>query len=272
VEDFALVIASIALLAGAALLLWRAVAGPSRNTGRRLGRVAVALLLAFAIAGVGAYELMRSRSFQLAGDLVQRVDTAERVVALTFDDGPTPKHTEWVLDLLEERNIHATFYLSGGESEANPESLAAIIAAGHELGNHTYDGRRLVFLTGSAVADEVERTDAVFRAAGYDARTTIRPPGCKRLLTAPLYFAGHERTTLTWDLEPDSIESMAGDADAMTRYVADGVRPGSIVLMHIMYDSREASREALPAIIEQLERAGYRFVTVSQLLALRAQP
>jgi peptidoglycan-N-acetylglucosamine deacetylase len=268
VGDFALVIASIGLLTGSALLLWRAVAGPSRGTGRRLARLGVALLLAFTVTGVTAYELMRSRSFQLAGDLVPRVDTMEPVVALTFDDGPTPEYTDWVLALLERQGIKATFFLSGGESEANPGSLAAIIAAGHELGNHTYDGRRLVFLSGSEVADEIERTDAVFRAAGYTAPTTVRPPGCKRLLTAPLYFAGHDRTTVTWDLEPDSIADIAGAVDTMTEYVVDGVRPGSIILMHVMYASREASREALPEIIEQLKGAGYRFVTVSQLIAL----
>ena len=108
------------------------------------------------------------------------------------------------------------------------------------------------------------------RAAGYDAETTFRPPSCKRLLAVPLYLAGNDRTNVTWDLEPDSAKGITGDADAMTDYVVDGVRPGSVVLMHVMYDSREASREALPLIIEQLSDAGYRFVTVSELLTLRS--
>ena len=172
--------------------------------------------------------------------------------------------------ILRKEDVRATFYLSGQECEQDPAMLRAIIAAGHELGNHTYSGRRMVFLSGATVADEIERTDAVFRAAGYEATTTFRPPGCKKLLTAPLYLAGSDRTTVTWDLEPDSIEGISGDADAMVGYVAAGVRPGSIVLMHVMYDSREPSRVALPRIIEQLSSAGYRFVTVSELLALRA--
>lgn len=212
---------------------------------------------------------MNSRSLQLAGELVRRVETSEKVVALTLDDGPTPEYTDWALSLLARHGVRATFYLSGSESEENPASLHAIIAAGHELGNHTFDGRRLIFTRRATVADQIERTDAVFRAAGYSAGTTVRPPGCKRLLTAPLFFAGNDRTTVTWDLEPDSIAGIADDADAMARYVADGVRPGSIILMHIMYASRETSREALPRIIEQLGAAGYRFVTVSELLALR---
>jgi len=98
---------------------------------------------------------------------------------------------------------------------------------------------------------------------------TFRPPGCKRLLTTPLYLARTGRTTLTWDLEPDSIASIADDPDAMVKYVVEGARPGSIVLMHIMYDSRAASRKALPRILQQLTAEGYRFVTVSDLLRSR---
>ena len=199
----------------------------------------------------------------------RRVDTAERVVALTFDDRPTPEHTDEVLDVLAAHDARATFYLTGGESDDDPHGLRAIVAAGHELGNHTWSHRRLAFVSGATVADEIERTDAVFRAAGYVGPITFRPPGCKRLLTAPLYLASHDRTTVIWDLEPDSIPEVAADADAIVTYVIERVRPGSIVLLHLMYDSRAPSREALPRILERLAAGGYRFVTVSELLALR---
>lgn len=267
--DYALVLVSILVLVGAAVLSWRGLRGPATSPSRRLGRIALAVFVALVVTGVLTYSLMRSRTFQLAGELVPRVETTERVVALTLDDGPTREYTQDVLDILREKGVRATFYLSGQECEQDPAMLKAIIAAGHELGNHTYSGRRMVFLSGATVADEIERTDAVFRAAGYEEMTTFRPPGCKKLLTAPLYLTGADRMTVTWDLEPDSIEGIAADADAMTSYVVDGVRPGSIVLMHVMYASREPSRAALPRIIEQLSDAGYRFVSVSELLALR---
>ena len=266
--DYALLIGVAAGLTAAGLLAWRALRGSTRRPGCRALGVALALLLALAITAAGAYGLMRSRSFQLAGELIRRVDTEQKVVALTLDDGPTAEYTPWVLSLLKQRGVRATFYLSGGESEQQPAQLRAIVAAGHELGNHTYDGRRLVFQSSAAVADTIARTDAVFRAAGYTAPTTVRPPGCKKLLAAPLYFSRSRRTTVTWDLEPDSLGEIAGDVDAMVRYVAGGVQPGSIVLLHVMYASRAASREALPRIIDRLAADGYRFVTVSELLAL----
>ena len=97
----------------------------------------------------------------------------------------------------------------------------------------------------------------------------MRPPNGKRLLAAPWYLWRHDRTTVMWSLEPDSIAGVLDDPDALVAYVRDNVRPGDIILMHVMYDSRGASREALPRILEALAADGYRFVTVCQLLALR---
>ena len=241
---------------------------PSTTAGALL-RATLAVLLALIVVGLGTYQLTKARGFQLAGELVRRVETADPVVALTFDDGPTPGYTEWVLRELADHDAAATFYLTGGASADNPDLLRAIVDAGHELGNHSYTHRRLYFVSDAVVADEVERTDAVFRAAGYTGPITFRPPGCKRLLTTPLYLARHDRTTVTWDLEPDSLGEIADDADALVAHVRDNVRPGSIVLLHVMYEPREATREALPRILSELEAAGYRFVTVSELLALQ---
>lgn len=267
--DFILALGALILLTAIGVTLWRAVAGAARSRTGLAVRIVVTLLVALVATGAVTYHITKSRSFQLAGDLVQRVDTAEKVIALTFDDGPTPGYTEETLSALAEHDAKATFYLTGRECEENPGQLAAIVSAGHELGNHTYSHRRLYFLPEGTVAEEIERTDLIFRTAGYDEPTTFRMPGCKRLLTTPLYLARNDRTAVTWDLEPDSIAGIAGDADAMVEHVTGNVRPGSIVLMHVMYDGRAATREALPRILDELSAEGYRFVTVSELLTLR---
>ncbi len=267
--DYAVTFLSIAVLAGAMLLVWRGTAGRPRSASGAIARVVVAVSVGLLVVAFGTYHLSRSRSFQSAGQLVRRVETSQKVVALTFDDGPTPGYTDEVLEVLHAHDASATFYLTGGECDEHPELLQRIVDAGHELGNHTYTHKRLYFVSGGTVAAEIERTDAVFRAAGYGGPITFRPPGCKRLFTTPLYLSAHERVTVTWNLEPDSIAGLADDPDALVGYVVDGVRPGSIVLLHVMYESREATREALPRILEQLQARGYRFVTVSELLALR---
>jgi peptidoglycan/xylan/chitin deacetylase (PgdA/CDA1 family) len=264
--DFAFVIGLLAALALLFLSAWHRVSGPASSTMRSAARIAVTVTLSLLIVGAATYFVSNSRTFQLAGRLVDHVDTRQKVIALTFDDGPEPGYTEQTLSVLEAHEASATFYVTGEASTRNPDQVREIIAAGDELGNHTYSHGALYFVPEAQVAQEIEKTDTVLRAAGYIGPLTFRPPGCKKLLTAPLYLSNAGRTTVTWNLEPDSIAEIANDANAMTRYVVDNARPGSIVLMHVMYGSREASREALPQILTQLAAQGYRFVTVSQAL------
>lgn len=225
--------------------------------------LAVLLTVLLTVLAAG-YWVSKSRSFALAGQLVDRVDTPAKVVALTFDDGPTG-YTPEVLRMLGDAGIKATFYLTGAELSAARQYGAAIAAAGHEIGNHSYTHRRMVLMSPGTVADEIERTDGMIRATGYQGPITFRPPYGKKLWTLPRYLATHDRTMVTWDVEPDSATET--NADAIVAETGAQVRPGSIILLHAMYDSRTASRAAVPRIIDELRSAGYRFVTVSELLA-----
>ncbi|UOZ05870.1 polysaccharide deacetylase family protein [Amycolatopsis sp. WQ 127309] len=221
------------------------------------------------VLGAG-YVLLRvadSRTFQFFGTLVNRVDTSEKIVALTFDDGPDPAGTHAVLDTLKSRQVPATFFLIGREIAAHPDLAHDIAAAGHEIGNHSFSHDRMIGVTPAWVADEVEATDALIRTTGYTGEILFRPPNSKKLLALPHYLAAHGRTTVTCDVEPDS----AGTPDAATirDTTLTQVRPGSIVLLHAMYASREPTRQALGPILDGLKQRGFRFVTVSQLLAAR---
>ncbi|WP_062999653.1 polysaccharide deacetylase family protein [Nocardia jinanensis] len=219
-------------------------------------------LVAVLIVVAGGYFLMNSRTYQLAGRLVDRVDTTEKVVALTLDDGPS-EHAPEVLGLLATAGIPATFYLNGRDLAARPELGRAIVAAGHELGNHTYNHRRMVLVSPETVVEEVEGTDSEIRAAGYQGDITFRPPYCKKLWALPSYLADHDRTTVTWDVEPEDGNTSTAD---MVAAAVDQVRPGSIILLHTMYASGAASRAAIGPIAAKLHAQGYRFVTVSELL------
>ncbi len=222
------------------------------------------VVLGAAIVGLGA--LVNARTFQLFGGLVDRVSTSAKVVALTFDDGPDPAGTAPLLDALAQTGTPATFYLIGQDMDAHPDLAAAIAAAGHELGNHTYSHERMVVVSPGFVADEVERTDDRIRRAGYRGDITFRPPNGKKLLTLPLYLSQHDRRTIMWDVEPNSYPEVDASAERIVDHVVARVRPGSIVLLHGMYAGREQTRRAVVPIIERLRNAGYRFVTVSQLL------
>lgn len=213
----------------------------------------------------GTYRLIPSRTTQLAGQLVQRVETDERVVALTFDDGPTDADVDAVLEALAQRGVVATFYLNGKDIEANPDAMQAIIAGGHEIGNHTWSHRSMAFVTFETVAEEIESTDAAIRAAGYEGPITFRPPFGNKLLTLPLYMAQHNRITVTWDV---SAEDFSGAQQSSAEIAEDTVAttsPGSIILLHPWF-GRTASQEAIGDVIDQLQAQGYRFVTVSDLI------
>lgn len=236
-----------------------------RTVRRWMTGVTTVLVLALALMVCGYY-VMNSRTFQLAGRLVDRVGTTQKVVALTLDDGPTPLTPEVLRTLADMPGgpVPATFYLIGGDLAAHLEYGAAIAAAGHEIGNHTYSHRRMVLTSPNTVADEIERTDAEIRRTGYQGDITFRPPYGKKLWTLPRYLSDHGRTSVTWDVEPDSAPDPT--PDQIVDATVHSVRPGSIILLHAMYPSRAASRAAIPRIVAELRATGYRFVTVSDLL------
>ncbi|GAA3171842.1 polysaccharide deacetylase family protein [Nonomuraea roseoviolacea] len=233
---------------------------------RRRRRLVVTLAVAavLALAATGLYRLVNSRTYQLAGTLVSRFDTPEKVVALTFDDGPD-EHAAEVLAALAAEDVRATFYVVGSQMERFPKEAAALVAAGHELGNHTYTHRRMVFVSPDTVKDEVERTNALIRAAGQSGGITFRPPTGKKLLTLPMYLADHHQITVMWDVEPDSGKTPT--AQEIVAEVRAEVRPGSIVLLHPWYGSGANTRAAIRGVVAALRAEGYSFVTVSEMTA-----
>ena len=214
------------------------------------------------------FQLSRSRTYQVFGNIVSHVSTDNKVVALTFDDGPTEGATGTILALLQQEGVKATFFLTGREIEANPAEASKIIAAGHQIGNHSYSHQRMVRMGYQTIINEVEKTNQLIRAMGYKGEIVFRPPYGKKLFGLPYYLQQQGITTITWDVEPETDESIANDSHAIAEHVLHSAKPGSIVLLHVMYKSRHASMESVPEIIKGLKDKGYTFVTVDQLMGL----
>jgi peptidoglycan/xylan/chitin deacetylase (PgdA/CDA1 family) len=232
---------------------------------RRLILVLAALIIVAVALGFGTYRLIPSRTTQLAGELVQRVETDERVVALTFDDGPTDADADAVLEALAQRGVVATFYVNGQDIEKNSDAMQAIIAGGHEIGNHTWSHRSMAFVTFETVADEIESTDAAIRSAGYEGPITFRPPFGNKLLTLPLYLAQHDRLTVTWDVSAEDFSGAQQSSSDIVDGTVGTTSPGSIILLHPWF-GRTSSQQAIGELIDQLQAQGYQFVTVSDLI------
>ena len=235
----------------------------------RIILISVVSLLSICASVFGLYTLSNSRTYQVFGELVARVETERPVVALTFDDGPTAGFTSEVLGTLDELDVTATFFVTGREVVENPDEARAIVAAGHELGNHSYSHLRMVMKSYGTYRSEIEETDAAIRAIGYERQLHFRPPYGKKLFGLPWYLSSTGRTTIMWDVEPETYPEIADDLEAFVAHVVDQTRSGSIVLMHVMYGTRAISREALPGIVTGLRERGFEFVTVSELLKER---
>lgn len=224
------------------------------------GAVLLVLLLLF----FGTMKLMNSREFQVFGNMTNRVETNQKAVALTFDDGPT-KNVDQLLPLLARYNAKATFFLIGKDMEQYPDAIKQIAAAGHQIGNHTYSHNRMVFKSPSYIKNEIEKTDQLIRSSGYEAKIDFRPPYGKKLLLLPYYLSKHNRDTILWDMEPDTnYNTAAGKVNDVLAHV----QPGSIILMHPMYDKTGEELQAIQEILEALTAQGYRFVTVEELRSL----
>lgn len=230
---------------------------------KRVMLVGIGILAVFLLL-LGTYKLMNARTFQLFGGLTDHVETKQKLVALTFDDGPT-KNVEKILPLLEQYHAKATFFLIGNEIEKNPEEAKELVKAGHQLGNHTYSHQRMVFKSPSFIKKEIEKTDKLIQASGYKGEIDFRPPNGKKLVGVPYYLSKHHRATIMWNSEPDTYYTSASDK---VNYVKMNIKPGSIILLHAMYDTTGEELKAMKGILQTLSEEGYKFVTVKELQGL----
>lgn len=224
---------------------------------------------ALVVLALGTWKLSNLRGYQVFGEIVDRVETEERVVALTFDDGPSPANTEAVLRLLASHHVKATFFMVGRNIESHPELAVRVLAEGHEVGNHSYSHERLVFRAPATVEAEITRTDALLRQAGAKGDIPFRAPFGKKLLVLPWVLQRLGKTDVLFDVVPDDHATQ--DADLIARRVLDGARPGSIILLHDGWAAKPGTLEAAGRVLEALQARGYHFVTVSQLLARRGE-
>ena len=223
------------------------------------------LILLFLITGYSLFRISKSRTFQFFGEIVPRIETNEKVVALTFDDGPT-EYTRDVLNTLKEKDIKATFFVMGSELEKRPQIGEAIAMAGHEIDNHSYSHQRMWFKSQTFIADEIEKTNTFIRETGYKGDIHFRPPYGKKLFGLPWYLSQHNIKTIMVDVEPDTYGS---EAVFLVEYALENTKPGSIILLHPNCDTCNGQREAIPKIIDGLQAKGYQFVTVSELLTYK---
>jgi len=221
------------------------------------------VLLAITLLG---WRTSRTTRFQLIGEWHRRVPVNERLLALTFDDGPHPIYTAQILELLAEHDATASFFVVGERAQEHPDLIQRILAEGHELGNHSWSHRRMVLKTPGWTRREIERTDALLRKLGTPAPIHFRAPFGKKLLVLPWVLWRMGKADILFDVVPSPPDYLHGDPELMAADIQDKARPGSIVVLHDGGGERPETVEATRLVLEAMGADGWHFVSVSQLL------
>lgn len=194
---------------------------------------------------------------------IARVNGAGMNVALTFDAGASPAPTPALLKALKSAGVRATFFLTGKWCEKNPDLVRQISSEGHEIANHTYSHQDLRKLSDEEIAAQLSRMDEIAtRLTGHGTRPYFRPPfggRDKRVLRAA---AQEGYTSVYWAIDSWDAFKPGITSEEIRSRVLDRIEGGDVVLMHC---GSQATADAVPSLITDLERRGYRIVTVSEL-------
>jgi peptidoglycan-N-acetylglucosamine deacetylase len=239
------------------------------------------VFLALAVfAAFSMYEYAESPNSQIFGKTLVQGPSDERVVALTFDDGPNPPYTTAILKVLEQEHVHATFFLVGRAVEAYPAVVRREVRDGDAVGNHTWEHAHLIVLNDAQIRESLQRTDAaIVRAAGVHT-DLMRPPFGARdwMVLEQARKLGY--IPVMWSV-PLANDWEHPSASTIAHRILPNVTDGSIIVLHdgnrgivcgnghapSTVCDRRTDIQATRMIVEALKSEGYRFVTIPELLA-----
>ena len=197
----------------------------------------------------------------VSSDGGQETETGDKVkgtIALTFDDGPHPVYTPWLLEGLRERGVHVTFFLIGQNIDGNEDIIRQMKEEGHLIGNHSQNHMQLTKEQVKAACEQINVTNEKIREITGETPEYVRPP----------YGSWSEELecmvpmkVVLWNL--DTLDWKTQNKDRIVKYIVSHVEDGSVILLHDVYDT---SVEAALEVIDTLQAEGYNFVTVDEML------
>ena len=186
-------------------------------------------------------------------------------IAMTFDDGPSAKLTPKLLDLLAAHHIKATFFLIGENAAEHPEIVAREAREGHEIANHSWSHPNLAKMSDDGVRSQLRRTEDTIKSAIGNSPTLLRPPyGSISARQKKWINQEFGYKIVLWDVDP--FDWRRPGATVVCNRIVKNTRAGSIILAH---DIHPGTIDAMPCVLNQLEAKGFKFVTVSELIAMQ---
>ncbi|TAE60953.1 MAG: polysaccharide deacetylase family protein [Nostocales cyanobacterium] len=190
----------------------------------------------------------------------------KKVVALTFDDGPWPKSTAQVLDILKKNDIKGTFFVVGRNVQSYPDLTRRIVAEGHSIANHTWHHWYHHMNAQTAAYEVANTSDIIFKTTGVKTGL-FRPPGGIMTNGVVNYARNNKYAIIMWS--SDSIDYSRPSVDKLINNIFRSAKPGGIVLMHDGGGDRTRTVAALPEIINRFRKQGYEFVTIPEMLEMQ---
>lgn len=200
-------------------------------------------------------------------EVVWNVETDQKLIALTFDDGPNPVYTPQILDLLNQYGAKGTFFVIGKRVQMYPAIAIREVNEGHEIANHTFDHHYLKNYPPERVIEEIRQTQEVIFDITEQMPHVFRPPGGFYNDALLRSVKEDKLTVVMWSWYQDTRDWKKPGVENIVRQVLKNVHNGDIVLFHDLQGDCTQTVEALKRILPELTQRGYRFVTVSDLIA-----
>jgi len=228
-------------------------------------------LLLLVVLAAAAFCVFFDEAVIIRKNTIYRVNSSEKLVALTFDDGPSNVWTPQILDELDKAGVKATFFMLGNQVEKYPEIARRVAQEGHEIGNHTYDHHVLLYYTPQELKDEINRAERVIKNVTGVTPVYFRPPKA--------WFTSREKAIIDrmgykivlWSL--NSKDWVTFHDKQINSYIVRHIRPGDIILFHDSGGAftteggdRSQTVKTIPRLVKKLKEKGYKFVTISELL------
>lgn len=220
---------------------------------------------------VAGYNTMAPKS-QFYGRTFTGTDRATKEIALTFDDGPNDPYTFQLLEILEKRNIRATFFMIGKYVDLRPDIARTVAEAGHSVGNHTYTHPNLIFQTGWQLRDEIARCDRALNDAIGERRTKLfRPPFGGRRPATLRTIRAMGFTPIMWNVT--GFDWDAKSSATIEQKVTRRIRGGNVVLLHdgghLRFGAdRSCTVAAVEHLLERYLGEGYTFKTIPEMMRM----
>ena len=197
-------------------------------------------------------------------DIYRKHENESKKIALTFDDGPHPRYTPQILDLLDQYNIKATFFIVGVNATHYSDVLAEINNRGHEIGNHTYSHPHISKVNQTTLKREIEECEETIYQLTDRKTKLFRPP--EGMIDSELLKAlkNLDYRIILWDI--DTRDWAHTSPNEIAEHVINKVSSGDIILMHDYIGKNSPTCEAMKIFIPALKEQGYQFVVVSELI------